>query len=332
MKKVIVIPGDGIGPEILDATLTVLDKLVSDIEFIRVEAGFKVWQEKGYPISDEDLELIKKYRLILKGPIATPVQRGMYKSVNVLIRKTLDLYANVRLFRSIPGISPFENVNMVIVRENTEGLYAGIECKPTNDTAISLRVITRKGSERVIDYAFRYAVQNNRKKVTIIHKANILRETCGLFLEIAREVAKRYPQIEMDEVIVDAAAYKMIKSPEVFDVVVTTNMFGDILSDEVAALVGSLGLVPSMNVGDNGAMFEAVHGTALDIAGKGIANPTGLLLSAALMLRYLGKKREADILEKAVLRTLEYCRTPDLGGSSTTKIFVENIIKNLEVT
>ncbi|RLG58486.1 NAD-dependent isocitrate dehydrogenase [Candidatus Geothermarchaeota archaeon] len=330
-EKVVIIPGDGIGPEIMDSALEVLNAVSSNLEFIKIEAGLNVWKRKGYAISGEDLEEIKRHKVILKGPIATPIERGMYKSINVLLRKTLNLYANLRIFKSIPGISPFKNVDIALVRENTEGLYSGMEFRIMNDAAIAIRLITREGSRRVIKFAFNYALRNNRRKVTVIHKANILRETDGLFLEIARKISKDYPSIELEELIVDAAAYKLIKNPEIFDVIVTSNMFGDILSDEVAGMVGSIGLVPSANIGDKYALFEAVHGAAFDIANKGIANPVGLILSAALMLDYLGMPKKAEAIRNAVMKALseKECRTPDLGGKATTKGFTRKVLEYL---
>ncbi len=330
-RKIAVIRGDGIGPEIVDATLEVLDHLEVPLEYVFIDAGLARWKREGVPISDEDLEIIRKCDAVLKGPIATPVERKGYRSVNVLLRRFLDLYANIRFFKSNP-LSPMGNLDIVFFRENTEGLYSGVEFRPLPEVAISLRVITEHASRRILLKAFRYAVENNRRKVTVVHKANILRETCGLFLETAEEVARNFPQIEVEYSIVDATAYKLIKNPENFDVIVSTNMFGDILTDEAAALVGSIGLVPACNLGDEHAMFEAIHGAAFDIAGKGIANPLGLMMSATHMLKYLGFQEKANILENAIWRVLSIGKvlTPDLGGSSTTRELVKEIIKFLD--
>ena len=330
-RKIAVIRGDGIGPEIVNATLEVLDRLGVPLEYVFIDAGLSRWKREGVPISDKDLEIIKKCDAVLKGPIATPVERRGYRSVNVLLRRFLDLYANIRFFKSNP-LSPMENLDIVFFRENTEGLYSGVELRPLPGVAISLRVVTEYASKRILLRAFKYAVENNRRKVTVVHKANILRETCGLFLETAEEVARNFPQIKVEYSIVDATAYKLIKDPENFDVIVSTNMFGDILTDEIAALVGSIGLVPACNLGDEHAMFEAIHGAAFDIAGKGIANPLGLMMSAAHMLKYLGFQEKASMLENAVWRVLSIGKvlTPDLGGSSTTRELVKEIINFLD--
>lgn len=329
-KRIAVIRGDGIGPEIVDATLEVLNYLEVPLEYVFIDAGLARWKREGVPISEKDLEIIEKCDAVLKGPIATPVDRKGYRSVNVLLRRFLDLYANIRFFKSNP-LSPVKNLDIVFFRENTEGLYSGVELRPLPGITISLRVITEHASRRILLRAFKYAVENSRKKVTVVHKANILRETCGLFLETAEEIARDFPQIEVEYSIVDATAYKLIRNPDNFDVIVTTNMFGDILTDEIAALVGSIGLVPACNLGDKYAMFEAVHGAAFDIAGKGIANPIGLMLSAAYMLRYLGFRREADRLENAIWRVLSLGNvlTPDLGGTSTTRELIREVINFL---
>jgi len=328
-KRVAVIPGDGIGPEIVHATMRVLEAMVLPIEFVWIEAGRRVWEETGRPISEEDLETIKTCDAILKGPIETPVGPGTYRSVTVRIRKELGLYANVRPVRSIEGLSPTEGVNMVIVRENTEGLYSGVEYRLTPDVAVAMRLTTREGARRICRFAFEYARRRGFRKVTAVHKANILKETCGLFLEEFRKASQQYPEITPEEMHVDAAAYRLVVNPRRFEVIVTSNLFGDILSDLAAGLTGSLGVAPSANVGYGHAMFEAVHGTAPDIAGKGIANPSGLMRAAALMLDYLGFDDEAGLLEQAVLEALRNpeVRTPDVGGRGNTETFTSEVLE-----
>jgi len=321
-----VIPGDGIGPEITRATLRVLDELNLPIEYVFVEAGLERWRRTGTAISEEDLDLIGTCDALLKGPIATPVTGKGYSSVNVMLRKRFDLYANVRVFKSTP-LSPRKDVDIVLFRENTEGLYSGVEYEPVPGVAVSLRVVTERGAARIIRRAFEYASENSIKKVTVVHKANVLRRTCGLFVEVARRIAAEYPQVDAEYMLVDAAAYALVTRPASFRVIVTTNMFGDILSDEIAGLVGSIGICPSYNLGDKYAMFEAIHGAAFDIAGKGVANPVGLILSAAGMLRYLGFNSEARTVEEAVRKALETRDglTPDLGGDGTTDTVTEKI-------
>jgi len=328
-KRVAVIPGDGIGPEIVQATMKVLEAMELPIEFVWIEAGRRVWEETGRPISGEDLETLKTCDTVLKGPIETPVGPGTYRSVTVRIRKELGLYANVRPVRSIEGLSPTEGVNIVIVRENTEGLYSGIEYRLTPDVAVALRLTTREGARKICRFAFEYARRKGFRKVTAVHKANILKETCGLFLEEFRKASQHYPEITPEEMHVDATAYRLVVNPRQFEVIVTSNLFGDILSDLAAGLTGSLGVAPSANVGDRHAMFEAVHGTAPDIAGKGIANPSGIMRAAALMLDYLGFHNEAGLLERAVLEALKNpeARTPDVGGSGNTETFTSEVLE-----
>jgi len=329
--KVAVIPGDGIGPEIMSATVKVLDFLKLPFEFVRVNVGRKAWEKRGAAITDEDLDVIKSCDVVLKGPVETPVGRGTYRSVTVTIRKELGLYANVRPFRSIEGLALIPNVDIVLIRENTEGLYSGIEFRIGEDTALGIRVITRQACERILRFAFEYARRNGRKKVTAVHKANILKETCGLFLEVAKEVSTEYSDIAYDHAHVDAVAYDLLKRPERFDVIVTTNLFGDILSDELAGITGSIGVAASANVGDKYAMFEAIHGTAPDIAGKGIANPAGLMLAASMMLNHVGFSREADLLRSAVMRalTMKKVCTPDVGGRGNTDTFTSAVLDEL---
>jgi len=331
-KKIAVIPGDGIGPEIVDATLRVLNEMNLPIEFVTVECGKRVWERKGKPIFEEDLDVIKECDALLKGPIETPGGRGTYQSVTVTLRKKLGLYANVRPFRSIPGLALIPNVNLVIIRENTEGLYSGIEHRISDNVAVGLRVITKEKCEKILGFAFNYALRSGRKRVTAVHKANILKETCGLFVETARKVALKHSAIKYDELHVDSAAYRLISCPQDLDVIVTTNMFGDILSDEAAGITGGLGLSASANIGDKYAMFEAVHGTAPDIVGKGIANPAGLLRASAMMLEHEGFEEEAFKLRSAIIVALknEHARTPDVRGHGNTKSFIEEVLKVLK--
>lgn len=330
-RSVAVIHGDGIGPEIVDATLRVLSDMALPVEFVRVEAGRETWKRTGKPISEETLDVIRSCDALLKGPVETPPGRETYRSVTVTIRRELELYANLRPFKSAVGLALVPNVDIVIVRENTEGMYSGIEHRLNENIAVGLRVITTGGCERILRFAFDYAVKQRRRKITAVHKANVLKETCGLFLEVARKIAEKYNAIAYDELHVDAAAYKLVKAPHDLDVIVTTNMFGDILSDEAAGVTGGLGIAASANVGDKHAMFEAVHGTAPDIAGRGIANPAGLLRASAMMLGCLGFREEASRLHSAVMKSLENrsARTPDVGGFGNTCTFTEEVIKAL---
>ncbi|MEM1658735.1 MAG: isocitrate/isopropylmalate dehydrogenase family protein [Candidatus Jordarchaeales archaeon] len=324
-KKVGYIEGDGIGHEIVPVTIEILEELVPQIELIPIEAGLNYMKKTGKNvlISDEALELAATCDAILKGPTETPPGPGSPKSVVVTLRQALDLYANVRPFQ-YPG-----KIDVIIVRENTEDLYKGIEHRLSSDVAIGVRVITRKGSKRIAEYAYKMASQFGRRKVTIVHKATVMKETCGLFRETCLEVASQYPSIETEEMHVDTIAMNLVLNPARFDVILTTNMFGDILSDLCAGIVGSIGLCPSANVGDKNAMFEAIHGSAPDIAGKGIANPAGIILAAALMLDYLGYTVQAKKLRDATLSvvTEKVKVTPDLGGNATTRQMAEEILR-----
>ncbi|HVD04918.1 MAG TPA: isocitrate/isopropylmalate family dehydrogenase, partial [Gemmatimonadaceae bacterium] len=322
---VTLIPGDGIGPGITDATVRVLDAAGCDFIYDKQLAGMAAVAALGDPMPEATIESIKRTRLALKGPLETPVGGG-YRSVNVALRKAFDLYANVRPAHTIRPGGRFENVDIVLVRENTEGLYIGIEHYIPIDgdpkaAAESVALITRGGSERIVRYAFEYAVSHKRKKVTLVHKANILKFSQGLFLDVGREVAKEYAgRIACDDRIVDACAMQLVLKPETFDVIVTTNLFGDILSDEISGLVGGLGLAPGANIGANAALFEAVHGTAPDIAGKGIANPGALLLAACMMLDHLGDNTRADRVRHALETVVRQGKTVtrDLGGTANT--------------
>ncbi|MBO9662370.1 isocitrate dehydrogenase [Dokdonella sp.] len=329
-----VIPGDGIGPEIMDATLRVLDVLQLGFSYDFVDAGLAAQQKSGELLPQATLDAIAKHRVALKSPLTTPVGEG-FSSINVQLRRQFDLYANVRPAISFPNTrSRFpENVDLITVRENTEGAYAGEGQQVSEDgaTATLVQKITRKGSERIVRYAFDLARREGRKKVTVVHKANILKSTSGLFLKVAREVAAQYPEIQCNEMIVDNTCMQLVMKPEQFDVIVTTNLFGDIISDLCAGLVGGLGLAPGANIGADAAIFEAVHGSAPDIAGKGIANPCALLLGAAQMLDHLGRGAEATRLRAAIRETLAARDrvTPDLGGTGTTQTFADALISRL---
>ncbi|MCF6203056.1 MAG: isocitrate/isopropylmalate family dehydrogenase [Methylococcaceae bacterium] len=320
MHNVTLIKGDGIGPSIMDVAVKIIDATGVKINWETAEAGLAAFDKYGTPIPDETLASIDKNRIAFKGPLTTPVGEG-FRSINVALRQKYDLYANIRPAKTWKGAQTrFDNVDIVIVRENTEGLYMGLEHYLTRqkDVAESLAVITKEGSDRIVDYAFKYAKENGRKKVTVCHKANILKLTSGLFLETAREVAKRYPEIVFDEKIVDATCMHMIMDPSQFDVVVTTNMFGDILSDLTAGLVGGLGLIPGANIGSDAALFEAVHGSAPDITGKNIANPTAVIMAGMMMLNYLGESVAANKIKDAVEKIVEQGEyvTPDLNPDS----------------
>jgi len=317
MHKVTLIKGDGIGPSIMTEAVKIIDASGAKIEWHEAAAGLAAFEKFGTPLPDETMASIDETRLAFKGPLTTQVGTG-FRSINVVLRQKYDLYANVRPATSWPGIKTrFENVDIVIVRENTEGLYAGLEhfLTPKKDIAESLAVVTRAGSERIVEYAFQYARDNNRKKVTVCHKANILKFTQGLFLDVAREIAPKYPDIQFDEKIIDAACMHMVMNPNQFDVVVTTNMFGDILSDLTAGLVGGLGLIPGANIGTDAALFEAVHGSAPDIAGKNLANPTAVIMAGVMMLHHLGEHEAAEKVQTAVEKVVNegVFVTPDLN-------------------
>ncbi|MBL1265580.1 isocitrate/isopropylmalate dehydrogenase family protein [Methylomicrobium sp. RS1] len=322
MHLVTLIKGDGIGPSIMDEAVKVIDASGAKIQWEEAHAGLGAHEKFGTPLPDETMASFDKTRVAFKGPLTTIVGSG-FRSINVALRQKYELYANVRPAKSWAGVKTrYDDVDIVIVRENTEGLYAGLEhyLTPKKDIAESLAVVTRSGSERIIDYAFKYARENNRKKVTVCHKANILKYTQGLFLDVARETAARYPDIQFDEKIIDAACMHMVMDPKKFDVVVCTNMFGDILSDLTAGLVGGLGLIPGANIGNDAALFEAVHGSAPDIAGKNIANPTAVIMAGAMMLSHLGEPKAANRVIKAVEKVVSEGKhvTPDLNPNSKT--------------
>jgi isocitrate dehydrogenase (NAD+) len=316
------IPGDGIGPEVADATRRVLDASGVKIDWEVQEAGAAIAEKRGTTLPDEVLVSIRKNKVALKGPIGTPIGKG-FRSVNVTLRQALDLYANVRPIRSLPGIEPrFEGTDIVIVRENTEDLYAGLELMIMPGIAQSIKLITAKACLRICEYAFDYAQKMGRKRVSVVHKANIMKLSDGLFLECFRKSALSYPRIEPYEVIVDACAMQMVRSANKLDVIVTGNLYGDILSDLGAGLVGGLGIVPGANIGADCAVFEAVHGSAPDIAGQGIANPTALIQSGVMMLHHLDEHEAAQKIAKGLLATFEAgVRTADLGGNVGTEEF-----------
>ncbi|HET7187605.1 MAG TPA: isocitrate/isopropylmalate family dehydrogenase [Gemmatimonadaceae bacterium] len=332
---VTLIPGDGIGPSISSATVRILEAAGAEIDWDVQYAGQAGVAKFGDPIPEATLDSIKRTRLALKGPLETPVGEG-FRSINVALRKTFDLYANIRPAHTIVQGARYDNIDLVLIRENTEGLYVGIEhyIKMGADpraAAESVAIITRAGSERIVRYAFDYAVKHGRKKVTLVHKANILKFSQGLFLDVGRQVAQEYDGIDFEEVIVDAMAMNLVLKPERYDVIVTTNLFGDILSDLISGLVGGLGLAPGANIGLGGAIFEAVHGTAPDIAGKGIANPSALILAACMMLEYMTDGERARKIRNALESTIRDKKvvTRDLGGTASTDQFTDAIIARL---
>ncbi|MBI2082536.1 MAG: isocitrate dehydrogenase (NAD(+)) [Deltaproteobacteria bacterium] len=329
--KVSLIAGDGIGPEITQAAREVIQASGVKIVWDEVLAGQKAIETCGQPLPDATLRSIKKNGVALKGPLATAIGKG-FPSINVMLRKQLHLYANVRPAKSMEGIvSRYKNVDLVILRENTEDLYSGIEHFVAPGVVESIKVITRKASLRIAEFAFDYARKNKRKKITAIHKANIMKLSDGLFLDCARKVARKFPKIEYNEMIVDNACMQLVLKPHQFDILLLENLYGDIVSDLAAGLVGGLGVVPAANIGEKGAIFEAVHGTAPDIAGKNKANPIALTLSGALMLDYLGESSAAQKIRKSVGKILKKGRflTPDLGGTATTSQMTETIIREM---
>jgi len=325
------IPGDGIGPEVARATCEVIEAAGVKVTWETHNAGAEVAALRGTTLPDDVLESIRKNKVALKGPIGTPIGKG-FRSVHVTLRQALDLYANVRPVRSLPGVEPrFEGTDMVIVRENTEDLYAGLELMIMPGIAQSIKLITERGCTRIVEYAFDYAMRMGRKRVTVVHKANIMKLSDGLLLEVFRRIAQKFPRIEPAEMIVDACAMQMVKNANKLDVVVTENLYGDILSDLGAGLCGGLGIVPGANIGEAGAVFEAVHGTAPDIAGQGIANPTALIQSAVMMLHHLGEGAAAQRIENAIIAVYREgsVKTGDLGGTATTRQFTDALCKRV---
>ncbi len=330
MKTITLINGDGIGPEITEAVVKILKASGAKINWDLQTAGADVIEDEGTPLPPRVLESIKVNKVALKAPVTTPIGNG-FRSVNVQLRRALDLYANVRPCKNIPGVkAKYENVDLVIIRENTEGLYSGLEHMIDKNTAETIKLITRKASDRICRYAFDFAVKHKRKQVCVATKANICKLSDGLFLECFRNVASEYPKIATKEILVDNLCMQLVQDPTQFDILVMPNLYGDIVSDLAAGLIGGLGVAQGANIGLYGAVFEPVHGSAPDIKGKGIANPTAMLLSAIEMLRYIEENKYADKIEKALFKTLEEGKfTPDLGGECTTTQFADAVISNL---
>lgn len=330
MHKITLINGNGIGPEITDSVVKIIDATGLKIDWDLQTAGADVIVSEGTPLPKRVFESIKKNKVALKAPVTTPIGKG-FRSVNVQLRKELDLYANLRPCKNLPNIkTKFDNVDIVVVRENTEDLYAGIERQVDNDTAESIKIITRKASERISKFAFDYAVKNNRHEVCVVTKANIMKLSDGLFLECFRNISKDYPQIKTREILVDNLCMQLVQKPEQFDVLVLPNLYGDIVSDLCAGLIGGLGVAQGANIGLDCAVFEPVHGSAPDIKGQNKANPTALLLSAIEMLKYIGENDVAEQINKALFKTLaDGIFTLDIGGKATNTEFTEAIIKNL---
>lgn len=333
-QKIIVIKGDGIGPEIMDATLAILDTLNLDFEYEFKEAGLAALESQGDLLPQDTLDAISACGVCLKGPLTTPVGKG-FSSINVAMRRYFNLFANVRPVITFPGTKArYENIDILTVRENTEGAYLseGQTINEERTIAESKIVVTREASENIVRYAFELAQKAGRKKVTAVHKANIMKTTSGLFLEVAQEMAKNYPDIQFNTLIVDNACMQLVMNPEQFDVIVTTNLFGDIISDLCAGLVGGLGLAPGANIGQDVAMFEAVHGSAPDIAGQKIANPTSLVLASAMMVEHLGYVEQANRIRRAVTETIgaKDCLTGDMGGNAKTAEYANAVISRLK--
>jgi NAD-dependent isocitrate dehydrogenase len=331
IRRIAVIPGDGIGPEITEAVLKILSGCGFEADYVFLEAG-KAALDRGLPaMPDETIEAVRKIGVAIKGPTTTPSGKG-HVSANVTLRKALDLFANVRPAKSMPGLRGYfqdTRIDLIIVRENTEDLYAGIEFQPHPDLAQAIKVITRQGSSRLCKYAYDMVRQQGRKRLTVVHKANIMKLTDGMFLEEFYKLAPEYPDVQADDIIVDNCCMQLVTKPEQFDVLVTENLYGDIVSDLCAGLVGGLGLAPGANIGTHCAVFEAVHGSAPDIAGKGLANPTALLFSTLMMLRHLGEREMADRIGRSVLSIAKEGKmlTRDLGGEASTMEFADEVVR-----
>jgi isocitrate dehydrogenase (NAD+) len=329
--KVVLIPGDGIGPEVSSAAKEVVAAAGVSIDWVEAHAGVAAAERFGDPLPEATLEAVRRHRVALKGPCTTPIGEG-FRSINVRLRQGLDLFASVRPVRTLPGVQvPFDHVDLVVVRENTEGLYSGLEHVVVPGVIESLRIVTRAAAERIVRFAFELARREGRRRVTFCHKVDVMRLSDGLFLDAARDVAEAYPFIEFEERSIDNLCMELALDPSRFDVLVMENLFGDVISDLCAGLVGGLGLVPGANIGERYAMFEAVHGSAPDIAGKGLANPIAIIRSAALLLDHVGQRRAAQRVEAAVERTLERGKglTRDLNGDGTTRTLTDEIIANL---
>lgn len=331
-QTVTLIPGDGIGPEVTAATVRVLESLGLDFEWESFAVGAEAVELTGEPLPDKVLESIQRNKVCLKGPVTTQVGKG-FRSINVQLRQALQLYANLRPAKTIPGLEGrYDNVDLVVVRENTEGLYSGLEHQVVPGVVESLKIITEKASTRIAKFAFEYARANNRKRITAVHKANIMKLSDGLFLDCFRKVAEDYPDIEADDRIIDAMCMNLVIRPETFDMLLMENLYGDIVSDLSSGLVGGLGVAGSANLGDGVAVFEAVHGSAPDIAGRGVANPLALMRSALLMIRHLGLTEQGERMAKALRRVVvkDKVRTRDLGGDASTQKFTEAVVKVIE--
>lgn len=330
MRTITLIPGDGIGPEITDSIVKIIKACGLDINWDIQNAGANVLEKEGTPLPQKVIDSIRKNKIALKAPVTTQIGKG-FRSVNVALRQELDLYANLRPSKNLPGVKTrFDNVDIIVVRENTEDLYAGIERQIDNDTAESIKIITRGASTRIAEFAFNYAIKHGRKEVCAASKANICKLSDGLFLESVRAVAKKYPDIKYREILVDNLCMQLVQKPEQFDVLVLSNLYGDIVSDLCAGLIGGLGVAQGANIGESCAVFEAVHGSAPDIAGQDKANPTALLRSAIEMLKYIGEDSHAQKLTEALYKTIQgNILTADLGGSATCSEFTDEIIKNL---
>lgn len=330
MTRVTLLKGDGIGPEISNAVINILDNAKADIQWDIETAGTEALEKTGEPLPQKVIDCIKRNKIALKSPITTPIGKG-FRSVNVQLRRALNLYANIRPAKNIPAIeTKFNNVDIVVIRENTEDLYAGIEDQPDENTARSIKIITRKASERISEYAFNYAVKNNRREVCVVTKANICKISDGLFLDCARRISQKYSQIKFREILVDNCCMQLVQNPAQFDIMLLPNLYGDIVSDLTAGLVGGLGVAPSVNIGDNCAVFEAVHGSAPDIKGLNKANPTALLLAAVEMLKYLDQNEQVLKIEHALYKTLQAgIKTCDIGGHASCTEFTSEIIRNI---
>ena len=330
MRTITLINGDGIGPEISDAVMKIIKASGLEINWDVQTAGAEVAEVEGTPLPERVIASILKNKVALKAPVTTPIGKG-FRSVNVQLRKDLDLYANLRPCKNLPNVkTSFENVDLVVVRENTEDLYAGIEQMNDTDTAESIKIITRGASERICKFAFDYALKNNRHEVCVVTKANIMKLSDGLFLESYRKVAENYPQIKKREILVDNLCMQLVQDPTRFDVLVMPNLYGDIVSDLTAGLIGGLGVAQGANIGEDCAVFEPVHGSAPDIKGQNKANPTALLLSAVEMIKYIGENSYAEKIERALFKTLsQNIKTADLGGCATTTEFTQKVIENL---
>lgn len=331
--NITLIKGDGIGPEVISSVIKIIEATGVEINWESVEAGNKTMASQGTPLPKNVVDSIKKNKIALKGPVTTPIGQG-FRSINVELRQSLNLFANIRPIKSYIGVdSIHKDVDIVIVRENTEDLYAGIEHMVGEDAAESIKIITRKASERICRYAFEFARKEGRKKVTLAHKANIMKLSDGLFLESGKKIAKEYTDIEFEDIIIDAMCMKLVQFPQDYDIIVAPNLYGDILSDLCAGLIGGIGLAPGANIGENISVFEPVHGSAPDIAGKNLANPTSAILSGIMMLKHIGEYESAIKIEKALAKVLKNkdTTTIDLGGKLGTKEFTIEIINNLGV-